>query len=308
MAAGLICLCVAPVLIGGLGDGRTQAKADPKTKADEVLRANNLGVAYMDQQRPADALKEFKRANAADSENYIPELNEAIALLNMQRADEAREILNEITESHPADAHGWYNLGLLEKSAGNSEAALAAFSRALIVDPDDADTHYFLGTVNSELHHPAEAIKEFQAALKINPTHVSAEFGLAQAYQRSGDAAQAKAHLERFQHLNELKLGAPMSLVYGEQGKYSLAEQISAALAPVPPAIPVHFVDVTANSGLPPTVPPVKGIMVGGPLIPLERGACIFDFDGDRRPDIFLVNAMGDGRAMLYRNTGRRKI
>ena len=156
----------------------------------------------MDQQRPEDALKEFKRASAADSENYIPDLNEGIALLNMQRADEAREILTEITESHPAEARGWYNLGLLEKSAGNSEAALAAFSRALIIDPDDADTYYFLGTLNAELHHPAEAIKEFQAALKINPYHISAEFGLAQAYQRSGDAAKAKEHLEGFQHMN----------------------------------------------------------------------------------------------------------
>ena len=305
-AAGLICSCVAPLLIGGRGDGRAQAKADGKTKADELLRANNLGVAYMDQQRPEDALKEFKRASAADSENYIPELNEAIALLNMQRADEAREILEEITQSHPADAHGWYNLGLLEKSAGKSEAALAAFSRALIVDPDDADTHYFLGTLNSELHHPAEAIKEFQATLKINPNHVSAEFGLAQAYQRSGDAAQAKAHLERFQHMNELKLGAPMSLVYGEQGKYSLAEQISAALAPVLPAVVVQFVDVTASSHLPLTVVTLPG--AGEAIVPVGSGVCVFDYDGDGRPDIFFVNATGDRRAELYRNLGGGKF
>jgi len=309
IAAGLISLCVAPVLIGGRGDARTQAKADAKTKADEVLRANNLGVAYMDQQRPEDALKEFERAIVADSENYIPQLNEAIALLNMQRTDEAREELTEITESHPADARGWYNLGLLEKSSGNSEAALAAFSRALIVDPDDADTHYFLGTLNSELHHPAEAIKDFQAALKINPYHISAEFGRAQAYQRSGDAAQAKAHLERFQHMNELKLGAPMSLVYGEQGKYSLAEQISSALAPVLPAIQVHFEDVTADSGLPLMANTTGvGATAGGvPLEPAGRGACIFDFDGDGRPDIFLAG-WGPGHSEFYRNAGGGKF
>jgi Tfp pilus assembly protein PilF len=299
-------LCVAPVLTGGRTANQAQSKA--AAKAAEVLRANNLGVAYMDQQRPEDALKEFKRAVAADSENYIPQLNEAIALLNMQRADEAREILEEITQSQPADPRGWYNLGLLEKSAGNSEAGIAAFSRALIADPDDADTYYFLGTLNSELHHYPEAIKEFQAALKINSYHVSAEFGLAQAYQRSGDAAQAKAHLERFQHLNELKLGAPMSLVYGEQGEYSLAEQISPALAPVLPAIPVRFEDATVNSGLPLTAAPLKGIAVGAPITSYERSACVFDFDGDGRPDVFLVNAIGDGRAALYRNAGGGKF
>ncbi len=294
------------MLIGGRSDELAQSKA--AAKADAVLRSNNLGVAYMDQQRPEDALKEFQLAVIADSTNYVPQLNTAIALLNMQRADEARKILAEITQSHPENAHGWYNLGLLEKSAGNSEAAATAFLRAAEIDPGDADTHYFLATIHSELHEYAKAIEEFNAALKINPYHVSAEFGLAQAYQRSGDSANAKVHLERFQHLNAAKLGAPMSLVYGEQGKYSLAQQISTALAPVQPAIPVHFVDVTASSGLPITAAPSTGMMAGLPLTPHESGACVFDFDGDGRPDILLVNAAGDGRAALYRNAGEGKF
>src|SRR6202035_5944179 len=36
----------------------------------------------------------------------------------------------------------------------------------------------------------------------------------------------------------------------------------------------------------------------------LGSGACILDYDGDGRPDIFLVNADGRGHAALYRNTG----
>lgn len=262
----------------------------------------------MDQQRPEDAIKEFQRAVVADSQNYIPQLNSAIALLNMQRADDARKILLEITQSHPQDAHAWYNFGLLEKSAGNPEASAAAFVRAQALDPADADIHYFLGTSYSALHQYLKAIDEFSAALKINPYHVSAEFGLTQAYQRAGDSAQAKAHLERFQHLNAAKLGTPMSLVYGEQGKYSLAEQISATLESVTAAIPVKFVDVTADSGLPATVAPLQGIQVGAPLKPIERSACVFDFDDDGRPDIFLVNAIGKGSAGLYRNAGGGKF
>jgi len=37
----------------------------------------------------------------------------------------------------------------------------------------------------------------------------------------------------------------------------------------------------------------------------LGSGACVFDYDGDGKPDIFLVNADGKGNAALYRNTGR---
>jgi Tfp pilus assembly protein PilF len=304
LGAVLAILFIIPLFIRGRYAGGAQSP--PSTKSAEALRLNNLGVAYMDQQRPEDALKEFQEASAVDPSDYIPRLNQAIALLNMQHGDDARLILTEITQSHPREARGWYNLGLLEKSTGNSEAAAAAFSRALAINPGDADTHYFLGTIHSELHEYPKAIEEFQAALKINPYHVSAEFGLAQAFQRSGDSVQAKAHLERFQHLNESKLGAPMSLVYGEQGKYSLAEQISATLAPVLPAIPVHFVDVTASSHLPLT--PVKLPDGGDAIVPVGAGACVFDYDGDGRPDIFFVNATGDRRAELYRNIGGGKF
>ena len=37
----------------------------------------------------------------------------------------------------------------------------------------------------------------------------------------------------------------------------------------------------------------------------LGSGACVFDYDGDGKPDIFLVNADGKGNAALYRNTGK---
>ncbi|MGA8072561.1 MAG: tetratricopeptide repeat protein, partial [Candidatus Acidiferrales bacterium] len=107
--AVVACLFVAPLLFRGESQ-QSKENAKAGAKADAVLRSNNLGVAYMDQQRPEDALKEFQQAVIADSGNYVPQLNAAIALLNMQRADEARKILAEITQSHPEDAHGWYNL------------------------------------------------------------------------------------------------------------------------------------------------------------------------------------------------------
>jgi len=165
----------------------TQSSASGNAKTLEALRLNNLGIAYMDQQRPQDALKCFEEAAAAEPKNYVPRLNQGIALLNMQRSDDARTILTETAKAQPDDAHTWYNLGLLEKSVGNAEAAVADFEKVAAIDPDDADTHYFIGLLNSQLHDYAKAIAEFQKAIEINPFHLSAEFGMAQAYQRSGE-------------------------------------------------------------------------------------------------------------------------
>ena len=106
------------------------------------------------------------------------------------------------------------------------------------------------------------------------------------------------------------KLGAPMSLTYGDQGKYSLAEIISAGAEEIPHEIPVHFVDVTSESGLPTRAMP-PAIQEGAQATVADSygsGACVFDYDGDGRPDIFLVNADGSGRPALYHNLGNGKF
>jgi tetratricopeptide (TPR) repeat protein len=279
--------------------GREQSAVAAKPVNVNALRLNNLGIAYMDQQRPQDALKAFEEAAAADATSYIPRVNQGIALLNMQRMDEVRKILTDASEAAPGDAHIWYNLGLLEKSAGNAEAAIAQFEKVVAIDPNDADTHYFIGLLESQLHEYPKAIAEFQKALAINAFHLSAEFGMAQAYQRSGDTASAKTHFERFQRLNASKLGAPMSLIYGEQGKYSLAEVIPAPVAAATAAIPVRFEFANKSAGLPTSPKPGTG---QGEMT--NWGVCVFDFDGNGLPDIFLTNANGDGQSAFYRNEG----
>ena len=89
---------------------------------------------------------------------------------------------------------------------------------------------YFLGAVYTELQRYEAAIAAHQRALALNPFHVSAEFGLARAYQRTGESGQARQHLTRFRQLTEEKLGVPIGLVYGDQGRYARAEQVTPEL------------------------------------------------------------------------------
>ena len=285
------------------------AGANTGTKA-EAIHHNNLGVAYMERQEQKNALGEFQQAYALDAHLDAARLNQAIALLNLQQFSQARTILDELAKREPKNPRVWYNLGLLEKSDGHADASAADFERVAAIDPDDADTQYFLGQDYMALHEYPKAIAAFERALKINSFHVSAEFALAQAFQRSGEAPNARTHLLRFQHLVAAKLGAPMSLTYGDQGKYSLAEIVSAGAEEIPHAIPVHFVDVTSESGLPTRALPfaIQGSAQTTAGASYGSGACVFDYDGDGRPDIFLVNADGSGRPALYRNLGNGKF
>jgi tetratricopeptide (TPR) repeat protein len=304
-------------------------KADPRST---VTRENNFGVAQMNRQQFEKALGKFQRACILDPETDTGCLNVGIAFLNMQRFDEARVILEKSAQRDPQNPRVWFNLGLLEKASGNAPAAIADFQKVAALDSYDADTQYFLGLIYSQQQEYDKAIVYFRKAIALNPFQVSAEFGLAQALQRSNNAAQAKEHFDKFQHLTTEKLGKPISFIYGEQGKYSLAEVLQPAPEPVPPAMPIHFVNVTAFSGLPTrfgaasAVDPTPASASTNAAMPqnttrtrritakkneatslakfLGSGACIIDYDGDGRPDVFLVDSDGRGTSALYRNLG----
>ena len=73
-------------------------------------------------------------------------MNQAIALLALQRYEPAQAAARRRGEGRrPQNARAWYNLGLLQKSLGNAEASLAAFTRAAELAPADAHARYFVG-------------------------------------------------------------------------------------------------------------------------------------------------------------------
>src|SRR5579872_4015792 len=279
--------------------------AAPEKNAADAARLNNLGCAYMNQQLFEKGLKYFEDAAAADPNLHVAKINQGIALLSLARVDPAKRILDAAAKEDPKDPHVWYALGMLEKNSSDPQAAVDDFKRVIAIDDSDADTWYFLGTVYSQLKQFPQAIDAFDHALKLNPLHASAQFGLSRAYQQSGDTPHAREHLTRFQYITQNKLGSAMSLAYGEQGKYSLAEESQAATAKVPPQIPVKFVDVTKEAPLDTT--PAQNITedVAGYLQP---GACFLDYDNDGNIDIFLPDSGADGSMSLYHNLGNGKF
>ena len=298
-----------------------------------AIRENNLGVALMTHREFEAALGKFQTACIMNPQSDTGCLNAGIALLNMQRYDDALRLLAKSAERDPRNPGAWFNLALAEQSTGRTYAALEDFQQVAALDPDDAATQYVIGQLHFQAGQYDRAAAAFQAALRLDPLHPSAEAGWAQAAEKLGDSAAAKIHLERSRYLLEHRLGRPIRPAYGEQGKYSLAQEIVEPPAPAPPAIPVHFIDITAVSGLVPRPAPKAAASArtragkrGGSRTPpasaskpenaepqtlasfLGSGACVFDYDGDGRPDIFLADADGKGHAALYRNLGHGKF
>ena len=279
--------------------------AAPNDKSAEAARLNNVGEAYMNQQLFEKGLKSFTEAAALDPQFSIATINRGIALVNTGKVDEAKKILEDAAKADAKDPHVWYNLGLLYKNSSDSQAAADAFRKVTDIDPNDADTWYFLGTSYSQLKQFPQAIEALQHAIKLNQFHASAEFGLSRAYQQSGDVASAREHLKRFQYITQNKLGAAITLAYGEQGKYSRVEESLGVVEKAPAAIPVKFVDSTSDAGLMGNAGPVTSKEV--PAF-LGAGACFIDYDGDGKPDLFLANNGSQGGLVLYHNLGGGKF
>ena len=271
--------------------------AAPPADPQEAARLNNIGVAYMNQQLFEKGLKAFEDAAAKVPNLKVTTLNRGVAMLNLQRIDEAKTLLLKAAQDDPKDPHVWYNLGLYYKNTDSAQTAVEAFQRVTELDPNDADSWYFLGSTHVQLKQYAEAIDAFEHALKVDPLHASAQFGLSRSYQQSGQADKAREGLKKFQYITQNKLGTPISLAYGEQGKYSRAEESPVALEKVLPQIPVKFVDVTQIAGLPSQEEAKSG----------DGGACFLDYDNDGKIDLFLAYSRpGDGPA-LFHNLGNGK-
>ena len=288
----LLLLTGLPLLKAARNSHRAVARiatAVADTASAEAARLNSIGVAYMGQQRFADAQKQFAAALKAQPDYALARLNLGIALLSQQKSEDAKKALLEATEKLPGDPYGWYNLGLAYKDIGEHEKAIEAFRRVAQIAPNEPDAFYFVGYLNAQLQNYDAAIAAFQSALAVFPYHASAEFGLAKAYQRKGDADSAREHLQRFQKVTAAKLGTPFGAGYGDQGKFSLAEYPKNGLPKAPAAILVKFVAQPIPAGA-------------------SSGACFFDYDGDGKPDLLLVSATDNGSLHLLHNAGDGKF
>ncbi len=305
---GVIFVCALLICCGAILQRSSASSAQEKSATEQksgssgagvadAYRFNTLGVAYMNQQRPADAQKYFEQALEANPKFAVARLNLGVSLLAQQKLEMARAALETAAQQLPKDAFAWYNLGLADKDLGEPEKGIAAFQHVTEIAPNEADAYYFSGYLHSQMQNYDEAIVAFQKGLALNAFHASSEFGLARALQRKGDAAAAREHLTRFQKITTEHLGAPFGAGYGDQGRFSLAELPLNSVVDVPAAIPVHFA-VQPNAFV------SKNAGASHTEIGPSSGACFFDYDGDGKPDLFLVSGVTDGASRLLRNLG----
>lgn len=89
---------------------------------------------------------------------------DGVDALSAGRTDAARIAFDRVIEKRPDWAAAWRQRGY---SAGNPEAAIADFTRAIELDGNDADAHAARGLAWIQANKPANGIPDFDRALAI---------------------------------------------------------------------------------------------------------------------------------------------
>ena len=272
------------------------AAADAATaQRERAYRANNVGVAHLEQFDYKGAEESFREALKLQPDLALAKLNLAIAIFYAGRPSDAllqaREAARELADR--PQAH--YILGLTARADDKLDEAVAAFERVLKLDPVDAGAKIQLGQIHLQQRLYAEAVDEFQEALKAEPFNVTAAYSVALALTRAGRADEGRAAMQRFESLRDAPYGVTYSQNYLGQGKY--AEGIASSGAepelvdPKPPA--VTFSEVRVNTA-----------SVVAPEGRAEAPGAVTLFDADGDGDLDLADA-GPGGARFFRNDGR---
>jgi len=269
----------------GLSMAAAIATAAPPHFDADAVKLNNRGVAQMGQQFTDRAADSFTEAFKKDPKLAQAAINEGIALMTLQKLDEAKSILQKAIAIDANSAQAWYNLGLAQHAGNELEPALKSFQQAVKLDPRDVDSYYFEGVCYQEMKEFDKAIAVFKQALAIDPLHASSEFAMARALQRSGNTPDAKEHFKRFQHLTSTKIGAPIGLAYGEQGRYSTVTPIEEPETIDKAMIPVRLVQAEVVSQVSNARPGAPGAWT------TTGGACMMDVTGEGRMDLVLMQS-----------------
>ncbi|MGH9453883.1 MAG: FG-GAP-like repeat-containing protein, partial [Terriglobia bacterium] len=283
----------------------------PSAPSLQTLR--NLGKAYYEQGKYPEAIQQFQKVVALGHAMALDHLGLGQALLQANRLNEALEELTTAKQMNPHLLAIDYNLGILYKHELRYPDAEAELKLVIQSDPNDPPTWFNLGAVYFSERKMEPSLQAYERVVdmgfaKAQNFYVAATFHCFTILTRLQKHDEAKKYLQ----LNsESRNKVPnLSLQYPalEAGKYGVVR----IPAPTGVVTPTHgeaprltFQEIASKLGL--NVPARKmprisrqGVKITSSefslnwarthILPLfSPSVVVGDYDGDGRPDLFVV-------------------
>ena len=291
-------LLVSAFFLTGGSLAQPQTPAGPALASrEDAYRANNIGVALLEQFKHKEAAEAFRNALKIDPKLNLARINLSIALFNVPDLPAAQREAQAAAALVPQAPQPYYILGLIAKLQSRGDEALIAFQRVLKIDPNDVGTNINVGQIYSQQRKYPEAIAAFRLALAAEPYNATALYSLGQALMRANQREEGLSVTERFKQLRERGSATTLGNNYLEQGRYAEAVASTGAEPElVDKRIPdVVFKDVTSAA-----LPSGGEWPFTDPLLEQSSGAVVlFDYDNDGDLDLLEVSSNSQ---RLYRN------
>jgi tetratricopeptide (TPR) repeat protein len=286
-------------------------------KREEAYRANNIGVALLEQFKYREGADAFRRALQLDPKLALARINLSVALYNVPDMAGAQREAQSAIALAPDAPQPHYILGLIAKSQNRAEDALASFQRVLKIDPADVGANINTGQIYLQQRKYAEAVAAFRAAIAVEPYNGTALYNLGTALLRAGQREEGQSVIQRFQELRQRGSGTTIGQNYMEQGRYAEALASTGAEAELVDKAtpPVTFTNATAALLSTPAAKDGAGATasVFGRRFKgtdaeaarreiasaLGAGVALFDMDADGDLDLFQASP---SEQRLYRN------
>src|SRR5262245_8991924 len=127
-----------------------QAQDDARLKREQLYRLNNVGVAFMEQFKHEDAVKEFKQALERDPNFAVARINLALAYFYLNDSRAAVEEARAGVKLAPDNPNAHYALAAALRNEKLYDEALAEFNKVLSIDPRDSATNIQIGQLHAQ--------------------------------------------------------------------------------------------------------------------------------------------------------------
>ncbi len=146
-------------------------------------------------------------------------------LLQQNRLEEARVLLEQVCAADPRDAEAWYLLGAVHHNMERLDEAANCLARVIALQPDNADAHYSLGGIFQQQGRSQDALNNYQQALSINPDHLEARCNRGAVFEATEKFEEAARSYEQALRLapNQPELHYNLGTAHHKLGHYDKA-------------------------------------------------------------------------------------
>ena len=246
VAGGLMVVILAALIFAGhrqtafWRDSQTLWKHALACTTGNVVVRNNLGNAFATQNRPDDAITQYRLALALKPDYAECHFNLGNLFNQQGRFDEAIGEYQLALAIEPRYVAARLNLGNALSALGRAADALAQYRQAVEINPDGAEARYDLAVELARQGRVDEAVAQYRKVIAINPDYTAARKVLGVVLLQQGDAEGAIAQYRRVLALNPADAEAHNNLGVALLSRTRVDEAVAQFRRPRPPARLFH--------------------------------------------------------------------